>query len=78
MKDEDIFQQALESPFRIVEIFPTIGNLSGDHGLRNKNVQELIHSEDLHFDLIINEDIYLDAFLAFGYKFKAPIVGICK
>lgn len=62
----------------MIERFATIGNISSDYALRNEKVQKIIHSKDLHFDLILNEDIYLDAFLAFGHKFNVPIVGICK
>ncbi|KAK7574409.1 hypothetical protein V9T40_011600 [Parthenolecanium corni] len=39
-------------------------------------IQNIIHSRD-HYDLVIAELFYLDVFLAFGYKFKAPIVAMC-
>lgn len=67
----------LESSFRTAEMYPYFGNISTSHTIRNKKVQELIHRKDLHFDLVINEDLYHDAFLAFGHKFNAPVVTIC-
>lgn len=45
--------------------------------LSDKRVQELIHSTDLHFDVIILEAFFSDCFLPFGYKFKAPIIKFC-
>lgn len=52
--------------------------MSTSYALRDKNVQKLIHSENEHFDLIINEDVSHDVFLAFGHKFQAPVVTICE
>lgn len=49
-----------------------------EHALQNSKVQKLIHSTDLHFDLIVNEDFFAENLLMFGHKFKAPIVTICK
>lgn len=51
---------------------------SGDHGLSTPNVQKIINSEDLHFDLVINEEFYHESWLMFGYKFNAPIITICN
>jgi glucuronosyltransferase len=54
--------------------------LSGDmcsEILSDKSVQELIHSRDIHFDLIILEAFFSECFLPFGYKFKAPIIKFC-
>ncbi|XP_069690476.1 UDP-glycosyltransferase UGT5-like isoform X1 [Periplaneta americana] len=45
--------------------------------LSDTKVQELIHSKDLHFDLIIMEAFFSDCFLQFAYKFKAPVVKFC-
>lgn len=66
------------SAFTVVDAFRSFANLSLDHALADKNVQKFIHRTDLHFDLVINEDIYYDALLAFGHKFKCPVVAICK
>lgn len=78
MSHEEIYEGASNSPFKRTSIFPRFANLSSSHALENKQVQEFIHRNDLHFDIIINEEIYHDAFLMFGHKFKAPMVTICK
>lgn len=66
------------SPFGVVDAFRSFANASLDYALDDKNVKKFIRRTDLHFDLVINEDIYYDALLMFGHKFKAPIVTICK
>lgn len=66
------------SVFIQLPIFPMFGKLSSDHSLNDSKVQEFIHRNDLHFDLVILEEIYHDSWLMFGHKFKAPIVTICK
>lgn len=38
-------------------------------------LQRIIHSQD-QYDLVIAELFYLDVFLTFGYKFKAPVVAL--
>lgn len=49
-----------------------------EHSLQNANVQKLIHSTNLHFDVIINEDFFAENLLMFAHKFEAPIVTICE
>ncbi|KAJ9601566.1 hypothetical protein L9F63_000309, partial [Diploptera punctata] len=44
--------------------------------LENSKIQELIHSEDRHYDLIILEAYYSDCFLAFSKKFNAPVIKV--
>lgn len=51
---------------------------TSEHGLKDPNVQKIIHSDDLHFDLIINEEFFHESWLMFGYLFNAPAVSICK
>lgn len=48
------------------------------HAFENPNVQKLIHSTDLHYDVVINEEFFADSFLMFAHKFKAPIITICE
>lgn len=74
----DLFNSDLRSAFSTLFMFPFFGKYSGEHGLNNTNVQKFIHRNDLHFDLIINEEIYHDSWLMFGHKFNAPIVTICE
>lgn len=40
-------------------------------------VQRIIHSTDLHFDLILVEATFAqEAFVVFGHKFRAPVVEL--
>lgn len=66
------------SPFFTAALFPRFANMSASYALSNKNVQEFINRTDLHFDLIVNEEIYHDVFLMFGWKYNAPVVTICE
>lgn len=51
---------------------------STKHAIENPTVQQFIHSENQHFDLVVIEDILHDTFLMLGHKLKAPVVSICK
>jgi len=45
--------------------------------LQEGNVQKLVHSTDLHFDLVVIEASFNECFLGFAHKFQAPLVQIC-
>lgn len=60
-----------------VKLYPHIGKISSEYAFSHPKVKEFIHRNDLHFDLVINQELYHDSWLMFGYKFKAPIVTIC-
>jgi glucuronosyltransferase len=47
------------------------------HTLQQNSIQKLIHSTDLHFDVVIVEAFVNEFFLGFAHKFKAPIIQIC-
>jgi glucuronosyltransferase len=53
-----------------------VGELTTTHALENIDIQKFIVRKDLHFDLIISEQFFQEAFLMFAHKFKAPIVTI--
>lgn len=53
-----------------------MGIKSGIHGLKDKKVQELIHRNDIHFDLIISEQFFQESWLMFSKKYKAPVITI--
>lgn len=73
-----MFKQKSFFTLKTVKIFSEFGYMSAAHALNNKKVQEFIHRNDLHFDLVINEEAFHDAFLMFAHKFKAPVVTIFK
>lgn len=74
---EQIYGRGDQSDFGKVHDFEWFSTPSSEHGLKNANVQKLIHSTHLSFDLVISEDIYHYSWLMFGYKFKAPMITIC-
>lgn len=53
-----------------------MGIKSGVHGLKDKKVQELIHRNDTHFDLIISEQFFQESWLMFSRKYNAPVITI--
>lgn len=64
----------------MVQMFDVFFNLNlvlCDLQLQEESVQELIHSKDLSFDLIIAEAFNNECFLGFVHKFQAPLIHIC-
>lgn len=55
-----------------------VSSLAADHGLSHPAVQTIINSTDLNFDLVIAEEFFMDSWLMFGHKFKAPTITISK
>jgi glucuronosyltransferase len=53
-----------------------LGNHLCDKVLQQKAVQDIIHSKDQHFDLIITEAFNNDCVLGFVHKFKAPLIQV--
>lgn len=78
MKNEDIFKFVGLPLFIMTLSIPIFGSGAAAHALGTKNVQEFVRSKNMHFDLVIHEDVYMDSFLIFGHVFKAPVVSICK
>lgn len=66
------------SPFKAITEMIGGMQVMNEHALQNANIQKLIHSTDLHFDVVINEDFFAESLLMFAHKFKAPIVTICE
>lgn len=61
------------------EMLRLVGTSTTEYALKHPNVKELLYGEKKHhYDLILTEQFFQDAFLMFGQKFKAPIVSICK
>lgn len=75
---EDLFDASDDSYIEKIIFYDESVTPTNEHGLNNSNVQKLIHSKNLHFDLVISEDMFHESWLMFAYKFYAPIVTICK
>lgn len=74
---QDAYEQSDMNFFEKVMSYETLCTPTSEYGLNDTNVQKIINSKDLHFDLIINEDMFHESWLMFAYKFNAPIVTIC-
>lgn len=74
----NLFVKHEKTEFDAIRMYDEIATPTAEYGLNHPNVQRIIHSKDLHFDLIINEDMFHESWLMFAYKFNAPIVTICE
>lgn len=75
---EDVYNMGEANGFVRLLIFNWMCAPSAEHGLAHAAVQKLIHSTDLHFDLVINEEMFSESWLMFGYKFNAPTMTISE
>lgn len=75
---EEAQKSSNESNFAKIRAYDTFCTKSSEYGLNHTNVQKIIHSQDLKFDLIINSDFFHDSWFMFAYKFKAPFISICE
>jgi glucuronosyltransferase len=62
--------------FGVVKMMWTFGEGFSESFLQQKEVQNLLHSNDQQFDLIITEIFVTDSLLGFAHKFKAPVVQV--
>lgn len=74
---QDHYTHSDQNDFQKIMSYHTICKPSSEQGLNNSNVQKIINSKNLHFDLVINEDMFHESWLMFAHKFNAPIVTIC-
>lgn len=44
--------------------------------INKTSVKNVIHSEGLHYDLVLFENFYHECFVALGHKFSAPVVQL--
>ncbi|XP_023165177.2 UDP-glucuronosyltransferase 2B13 isoform X2 [Drosophila hydei] len=73
---KNIFTMRFASDFQNLQLWWKIGELTTEHALQDAQVRRLIDSQDEHFDLVILEQFFHEAFLMFGHKFKCPVVTI--
>lgn len=78
MNQDELIERSSGSVFRSIMILTMLPKMMNGYNLGNPNVQKFIKSTGLHFDVIVAEEFFADSFLMFSYKFKAPVVTICK
>lgn len=77
VSQEEAQQRADETYFQKVRSYDKFCTQSSEYGLNHSNVQKIIHSPDLKFDLVINADFFHESWFMFAYKFNAPFISIC-
>nr|XP_019560415.2 UDP-glucuronosyltransferase 2B1-like [Aedes albopictus] len=53
-----------------------MGLETAHHGFTRDGVRHFIQTDESHFDLILAEQFYQEAYLMFAHKYKAPIVTV--
>ncbi|XP_066994908.2 UDP-glycosyltransferase UGT5 [Anabrus simplex] len=72
----DMFAMNDMSSFMKLSMLWIIGNFCGII-LEEPQVQQLIHSKDQQFDLVITEAFFNEALFGFAHVFKAPLIVLC-
>ena len=55
----------------------TVGEFLWHYVMQQESIQKLIHSTDLHFDVVIVEAFSIECFLGFAHKFRVTIIHVC-
>lgn len=64
------------SDFQNLQMWWQVGLMTTEHALKDVKLKQLIESQEEHYDLVILEQFFHEAFLMFGHKFKCPVVTI--
>lgn len=62
----------------LMDFLYNLGLETAQHGFTRENVRDFIRNDDSHFDVILAEQLYQEAYLMFAHKYKAPIVSVGK
>lgn len=73
---DSLYEQRDHSHIESLLNIYNIGFATAKHGLESQNVQELIKSQENHFDIIVAEQFMQESWLMFAYKYKAPVVTL--
>ncbi|XP_062553450.1 UDP-glycosyltransferase UGT5-like isoform X2 [Armigeres subalbatus] len=77
VKVESLFDLTEISVHRmLMDFMYSLGLETAQHGFTRENVQDFIRNDQSHFDLILAEQFYQEAYLMFAHKYKAPIVTV--
>ncbi|XP_069697453.1 UDP-glycosyltransferase UGT5-like [Periplaneta americana] len=74
---KNLFDMQTMGPIQLTMMMWYLAESICDTVLQEKDVQQLIHSSNLHFDLVVIEAFYNECFLGFAHKFNAPVVQVC-
>lgn len=72
----DFFSMKFDSVMNNLYLTWDVGLKTTEHAFRDKSVAHFINQRDLHFDVVILEQFFHDAWLPFAKKFNAPTLTI--
>lgn len=78
LPQSQVFAAESGSIFSDFLLLPMAGKTTADHAFNSTNVQKFLHDDSQNFDLVINEEFYMESFSMFAHRFKAPLLTICK
>lgn len=78
LPQKKVFQAQRQSALSDLLLFTKTGKIIADHFLSNPDVQRFLLRNDLSFDLVINEEFYMESLSMFAFKFNAPLITISK
>ncbi|XP_030383885.1 UDP-glucuronosyltransferase 2C1 [Scaptodrosophila lebanonensis] len=73
---KNIFSMRYTSDFQNLQMWWALGLMTSEHALQDEKLKQLVASTDQHYDLVILEQFFHEAFLMFGHKFNCPVVTI--
>ncbi|XP_031631803.1 UDP-glucuronosyltransferase 1-10-like [Contarinia nasturtii] len=65
-----------QSALSNILLFTKLGKIRAEHILNSPNVHHFLHRNDLSFDIVINEEFYVESLSMFAYQFNAPLITI--
>lgn len=78
LPQKQVFQAQSQSALSDFLLFTKAGKMMADHFLSNSDVQRFLLRNNLSFDLVINEEFYMESLSMFAFKFNAPLITISK
>lgn len=78
LTEDSSFDEHSESTVTNILLLTKAGQIMADRFLSNLNVQRFLLRTDLTFDLVINEEFFMESLSYFAVKFNAPLVTISK
>lgn len=78
VSQEELFKISGESPISMLFKLPGIRKFTAEYAFESPNVQQFLQRNDLHFDLVINEEFFQESFSMFAHKYKTPLITISK
>ena len=78
VSQDELFKISEESSVSILFKLAGIRKFSAEYAFESVQVQQFLQRQDLHYDLVINEEFFQESFSMFAYKYKTPLVTISK